>query len=95
MAIGDWLAFWSIFGHTHTPNWLTASSKAWVKVLASIPNLEELLLTNQVPTSLHGGLFGALLVRPPSQKDWDVTPTVGEWQTMFNAVSITEGVWVM
>jgi len=56
-----------------------ASSQAWIKALALMPNLEELLLTNLLPPSLHARLFEAFLAQPPHKENWDVTPAIGEW----------------
>lgn len=58
---------------------VSASSRAWIKALALMPNLEELLLTNLLPSSLHARLFEAFLAQPPHKENWDVTPAIGEW----------------
>lgn len=58
---------------------VSASSKAWIKALALMPNLEELLLTNLLPSSLHTRLFEAFLAQPPHKENWDLTPAIGEW----------------
>jgi hypothetical protein len=57
----------------------TASSRSWIIALESMSNLEELILTNLRPSSLHPALFAAFIAQPPHQKDWDVIPVIGEW----------------
>jgi len=58
---------------------VTASSQAWIAVLASMPYLEELLLTNLLPTSLHGGFFEAFIPKPPHEDNWNTSLAVGKW----------------
>ena len=58
---------------------VSGSSRAWIKALALMSNLEELLLTNLLPSSLHARLFEAFLAQPPNKENWDVTPAIGEW----------------
>ena len=58
---------------------VSASSQAWIKALALMPNLEELFLTNLRPSSLHAPLFEALLAQPPHKENWDVDLAIGEW----------------
>jgi len=60
---------------------VTASSQAWIEALASIPILEELLLTNLLPTSLHGDFFEAFIPKPPHEYSWNTALAVGKWNT--------------
>jgi len=72
---------------------VTASSRAWIEALASMPNLEELLLTNLLPTSLHGGFFEALIPRPPPGDDWNTSLAVGKWHMTLCPSLKVFGVW--
>jgi len=60
---------------------VTASSQAWIEALASMPFLEELLLTNLLPTSFHGGFFEGFIPEPPHEDDWNTALAVGKWHT--------------
>jgi len=60
---------------------VTASSQAWIETLASMPNLEELLLTHLLPTSLHGGFFEGFIPKPPHEGNWNTALAVGKWHT--------------
>ena len=62
---------------------VTASSQAWIEALASMPHLEELLLTNLLPTSLHGGVFRAFIAKPPHEHPRNTSLGVGRWHTTF------------
>lgn len=62
---------------------IAASTHAWVKALASMPTLEELILTSLRPSSLRVRFFEVFIAKPPSTKDWDVSPAAGEWHVML------------
>jgi len=70
-----------------------ASSQAWIEALASMPNLRELLLTNLLPTSLHGGFFEALIPRPSPGDDWSTALAVGEWHMRLCPSLVELGLW--
>jgi len=72
---------------------VTASSQAWIEALASMPSLEELLLTHLLPTSLHGGFFEALIPRPPPEDDWNTALAVREWHMTLCPSLKVFGLW--
>jgi len=72
---------------------VTASSQAWIEALASMSHLEELLLTNLLPTSLHGGFFEALIPRPPPEDDWNTALAVGKWHMRLCPSLKVFGLW--
>jgi len=72
---------------------VTASDQAWIGALSSMQNLEELLLTNLLPTSLHGGFFGAFIATPPDEGDWNTALAVGKWHTAFCPRLKVFGLW--
>jgi len=72
---------------------VTASSQAWIEALASMPNLEELLLTNLLPTSIHGRFLETLIPRPPPEDDWNTSLAVGEWHTTLCPSLKEFGLW--
>jgi len=72
---------------------VTASSQAWIGALGSMPNLEELLLTNLLPTSLHGGFFEAFIPKPPHEDDWNTALAVGKWHMTLCPSLKVFGLW--
>jgi len=72
-----------------------ASSQAWIEALASMPNLRELILTNLLPTSLHGGFFEALIPRPSPEDDWNTALAVGKWHMRLCPSLVELGLWYM
>jgi len=72
---------------------VTASSQAWMEALASMPNLQELLLTNLLPTSLHGGFFEALIPRPSPEDDWNTALAIGKWHMRLCPSLVEFGLW--
>jgi len=71
---------------------VTASSQAWIGALGSVPNLEELLLTNLLPTSLHGGFFEAFIPEPNGE-NWDTALAVGKWHMTLCPSLKVFGLW--